>query len=157
MSGGGGDPEVAIKAGASDSEFRALTKAELMKYAKDPFWVGVRYVRLYFMISEDRLTYPFARVSGGPCSCCSGWLGLPCWSVPLSSLFWLQSAPRPSPSSGGKRPPSTRSTSNHSRTRTEMDWETLKVSRHFTVAFHYMCLFLHGCHSTVQYVTTYSF
>jgi len=43
MSGGGGDPEVAIKAGASDSEFRALTKAELMKYAKDPFWVGVRW------------------------------------------------------------------------------------------------------------------
>ena len=46
MSGGGGDPEVAIKAGAAaDSEFRALTKSELMKYAKDPFWVGVRYVR----------------------------------------------------------------------------------------------------------------
>ena len=40
--GGAGDPEVAVK-GGEESEFRAMTKAELMKYAKDPFWVAVRW------------------------------------------------------------------------------------------------------------------
>ena len=39
--GDGADPEVAVK-GGEESEFRAMTKAELMKYAKDPFWVAVR-------------------------------------------------------------------------------------------------------------------
>ena len=42
--GAGADPEVAVKTVGDESEFRAMTKAELMKYAKDPKWIAIRSV-----------------------------------------------------------------------------------------------------------------